>query len=120
MKHILAFPALALWLAALGVASAQTPLLGRPPDVIDQARQRALAPVPRGPVTPTPSQTWVPERRFYSPELGRSIVVPGHYESRISDQQYAVPPITGYGPQGQNPVLIPGGERPPADVRQGP
>ena len=67
-----------------------------------------------------PTQVWVPERRLYSPELGRELVVPGHYESRISDQQYSVPPITGYGPRGENPVLIPGGSRPPADVRQGP
>ena len=110
-----------LCLVASGAASAQTPpLLGRPPDVIDQARQRALTPIPRGPVPAAPSQTWVPERRFFSPEYGRELVVPGHYESKISNQQYAVPPITSYGPRGENPVLIPGGDRPPADLRQGP
>jgi hypothetical protein len=94
--------------------------LARPPDAIDQARQRALTPVPRAPGIPVPAQRWVPERRFYSAELGREIVVPGHYETRITDQQYQVPPLTGYGPRGGNPVFIPGGPRPPADVRQGP
>jgi hypothetical protein len=126
--------ALSLGLITSGAAWAQTanPLLppptiggppgnlGRPPDAIDQARQRALAPVPRAPVPAAPVQRWVPERRLYSPELGREIVVPGHYETRISDQQYAVPPLTGYGPRGENPVFIPGGERPPANLRQGP
>jgi hypothetical protein len=94
--------------------------LARPPDAIDQARQRALAPVPRTPIAAPPAQVWVPERRFYSSELGRQIVVPGHYETRITDQQYAVPALTGYGPRGENPVPIPGGTRPPADLRQGP
>jgi hypothetical protein len=128
--------ALALWLclAASVPAWAQSPnpllppptvgrppsSLGRPPDAIDQARQRALTPVPRTPAVAPPAQRWVPERRFYSPEFGREIVVPGHHERRISDQQYAVPPLTGYGPRGENPVFIPGGERPPADLRQGP
>jgi len=120
----LLFVAASIWLAVPGAALAQIPgqLPGfaRPSDPIDQARQRALAPVPRTPGTPVPQQQWVPERRFYSPELGRELVVPGHYEGRISDQQFAVPPMTGYGPQGQNPVPIPGGERPPADLRQGP
>src|SRR5262245_1875019 len=119
------------WLALPGTASAQLTSippaapttsipLGRPPDVIDQARQRALAPIPQAPGIATPGERWVPERRFFSPQYGREIVVPGHYETRINDQQYAVPPVTGYGPQGQTPVFIPGGERPPADVRQGP
>jgi len=108
-------------LVASAEARAQSmPPLGRKPDVIDQARQRALTPVPQGPVTPTPRQTWVPEQRFFSPQYGRELVVPGHYETRISPQQSSVPPITSYGPLGQNPILIPGGDRPPADVRQGP
>lgn len=92
----------------------------RPPDPIGRARDRAMTPIPRAPDTPAPGQRWVPERRFYSAELGREIIVPGHYETRITDQQYSVPPLTGHGPQGQGPVYIPGGERPPADLRQAP
>jgi hypothetical protein len=90
------------------------------PDVIDQARQRALAPMPRAPEPPAATQVWVPEQRFYSSELQRDLVVPGHYETRITDQQYGVPPLTVYGPQGQQPMLIPGGERAPGAVRQAP
>jgi len=120
------------WLALPEMASAQLTSippaapttsipLGRSPDVIDQARQRALAPVPQAPGIPPPDARWVPERRFFSPQYGREIVVPGHYETRINPQQYAVPPITVYGPQGQlPPIVIPGGERPPAELRQGP
>jgi hypothetical protein len=128
-------PALALSvslivLAAVDVAQSQltsiptappvTSIPGRPADAIDQARRRALAPIPKAPGLPATADRWVPERRFYSSEYQREIVIPGHYESRITDQQYAVPPITGYGPSGQNPVFFPGGERPPADQRQGP
>jgi hypothetical protein len=107
-------------LAAVSTAAAQSVIPGRPPDAIDQARQRALTPVPKAPAAPPPGERYVPERRFYSPELGREIVIPGHYESRISDQQYVAPPLIGYGPRGETPVLIPGGPRPPADLRQGP
>jgi hypothetical protein len=97
-----------------------TGMPGRPVDPIEQARRRALAPVPKVPAPAAPTYVWVPERRYYSGELQREIVVPGHYETRITDQQYTVPPLTGYGPQGQNPVYIPGGQRPPADLRQSP
>ena len=120
MAHRLAMIAPLVLLAAVSAAGAQSVIPGRPPDPIDQARSRALAPVPKAPVQPSPSERFVPERRFYSPELGREIVVPGHYESRITDQQYVAPPLTGYGPRGERPVLIPGGPRPPADRRQGP
>jgi hypothetical protein len=130
----LAFGATAIISFAAGAADAQltsvprgapttsvpTTVPGGPVDPIEQARRRALAPVPKAPAPPLPAYVWVPERRFYSSELQREIVVPGHYETRITDQQYTVPPLTGYGPQGQNPVYIPGGQRPPADLRQSP
>ena len=131
MKRALAL-ALLLWLSPLAApeAAAQitsippaapvTSVPGRGPDAIEQVRRRALAPVPQAPGLPTASERWVPERRFYSSEYGREIVIPGHYETRITDQQYAVPPLTGTGPRGEGPVFFPGGSRPPADLRQGP
>lgn len=88
-------------------------------DAIDQARQRALAPIPQAPGPPPPSDRWVPERRVFSSEYQREIIIPGHYESRITGQQYVVPPLTGYGTRGELPVVIPGGDRPPADQRPG-
>jgi hypothetical protein len=104
------------------IPPASTPaILGREPDVIDQARQRALAPIPQAPAQPSgPADQWVPEQRFYSSQYQREIIVPGHYESRINGQQYAVPTLPGYGTRGELPVVIPGGTRPPADLRPGP
>ena len=113
----------AMLLVVLGAASAAAQIGGgltRPPDPIDQARQRAMTPVPKLPSPQPPSERWVPERRMYSPEYQRDVVIPGHYEGRITDQQYSVPPQIIYGPRGENPITIPGGQRPPADLRQSP
>ena len=93
---------------------------GRGLDPIDQARLRALAPIPQAPgLPPSPSAQWVPERRVFSSEYQREIIIPGHYESRISGQQSTVPPLPGYGTRGELPVVIPGGDRLPADRRPG-
>ena len=93
---------------------------GREPDAIDQVRQRALAPIPQAPGLPAgPTDRWVPERRVFSSEYQREIIIPGHYESRINDQQYGVPTLPGYGTRGQLPVVIPGGDRPPPEQRPG-
>jgi len=93
---------------------------GRGPDAIDQARQRALAPIPQAPgLPPSPTDQWVPERRVFSSQYQREIIIPGHYESRISGQQSTVPTLPGYGTRGELPVVIPGGDRPPADQRPG-
>ena len=93
---------------------------GRGPDAIDQARRQALTPIPRAPGLPPPSSDqWVPERRVFSSEYQREIIIPGHYESRITSQQSTVPSLPGYGTRGELPVVIPGGNRPPADQRPG-
>ena len=94
---------------------------GRGLDAIGQARQRALAPIPQAPgLAAPPSDQWVPERRVFSSEYQREIIIPGHYESRITGQQSTVPPLPGYGTRGELPVVIPGGDRPPAELRQAP
>jgi len=93
---------------------------GRGPDAIGQVRQRALAPVPQAPGLPAPpSEQWVPERRVFSTVYQREIIIPGHYESRVTGQQSTVPTLPGYGTRGELPVVIPGGDRPPADQRTG-
>jgi hypothetical protein len=122
-------------LAALvpGTAVAQTvapiPITGpaqgamrelRPPTALDQVREQALRRMPPLPLPTPPAERWVPERRIYAPELGRTVVIPGHYERRISDQQYAVPTLPAYEIPSGITIIIPGGERPPADLRQGP
>lgn len=107
-------------LTSIPPAQPMTSIPGRGPDAIDQARRRALAPVPQAPgLPPSPSEQWVPERRVFSSEYQREIIIPGHYESRINGQQSTVPTLPGYGTGGQLPVVIPGGVRPPADQRPG-
>jgi hypothetical protein len=100
-------------------AAAQIPSLG-PGDPLEQSRAMSLHPVPTLPAPPPPAERLVPERRIRIPETGQEIVIPSHYERRITDQQYSVPPLTGYDARGQGTVVIPGGERPPADLRQSP
>ena len=92
----------------------------RPPSPLDQVRDQAMRRSSPLPLPAAPSERWVPERRVYAPELGREVVLPGHYERRISDQQYAVPPLPAYDITGGTTRIVPGGERPPADLRQGP
>jgi hypothetical protein len=125
----LVFAASLLSVAAVTVAESQITSIppsmpsistpGRGFDAIDQARQRALAPIPQAPGLAPLSDRWVPERRIFSSEYQREIVIPGHYESRITGQQSTVPTLPGYGTRGELPVVIPGGDRPPADQRPG-
>ena len=92
----------------------------RPPTPLDQVREQAMRRSPPLPLPPPPSERWVPERRVYAPELGREVLLPGHYERRITDQQYAVPPLPAYDITRGTTMIVPGGQRPPADLRQGP
>ena len=85
---------------------------------IDQALRDAQRPLPRLPAAPPPETRYVPEQRYVDPGTRNVIVIPGHEERRLSDTQVTVPPLTGYGPGG--PVHIPGGTRPPAELRQAP
>jgi hypothetical protein len=91
-----------------------------PPSALDQVRQQATQQSPSLPLPPEPSEQWIPERRVYVPQLERELIVPGHYERRLSDQVYAVPSLPAYDPGTGMTVTIPGGERPPAELRQGP
>ena len=92
----------------------------RPPTPLDQVREQAMRRSPPLPLPPAPSERWVAERRVYAPELGREVVLPGHYERRISDQLYDVPTLPAYDITRGRTMIIPGGQRPPADLRQGP
>jgi hypothetical protein len=102
-------------------APAQRPLpTVRPPDAIDRAHGMATRPLPKLPDAPPPAERWVPERRVFSPELRREIVVPGHYERVLSDTQSRVPPLHGTIPEEGRTIVIPGGDRPPAETRNSP
>jgi hypothetical protein len=93
---------------------------GRPPDAIDRARGTATQPFSTVPPPARPTERYVPERRVYSPTLGREVVVPGHYEREVSPQRVEVPPLVITNPDGRNPVVVPGGERPPVEQRSAP
>jgi hypothetical protein len=134
MKPFVASLLVLAWSTTASMASAQTiaPLrIGgpaqsalqqlHPPTPIEQVREQAMrrpAPLP----LPEPAaERLVPERRLRLPEFGnREVVIPGHYERRISDQQYVVPTLPAYELNGGLAGIVPGGNRPPADVRQGP
>ena len=104
-----------------GAAGAQGSLPSvRPPDAIDRARGMATKPLPGVPPPPPVEERWVPERRFYSPQLGQEVVVPGHYERRITDQQSQVPPLNAITRPDGRQIPIPGGEHPPAEIRSAP
>jgi hypothetical protein len=81
------------------------------PDPIDQSRGLSLRPVPSAPVPPPPTERLVPEQRVIVPGTNREVVIPPHYERQVTDQRWQVPPLTGYGSQGEI-VHFPGGERP--------
>lgn len=106
---------------APGPAVAQRALpLVRPPDAIDRAQGLATRPLPGTSPAPVVEERWVPERRFYSPRVGGQIVVPGHFERRITDQQYQVPPLNAITRPDGRQIPIPGREHPPADIRSAP
>jgi hypothetical protein len=48
------------------------------------------------------------------------VIVPGHYERRVSDQLYAVPTLRVYEGTSGAMIIVPGSDRPPVDVRLGP
>jgi hypothetical protein len=133
VKTIIAVGAPFVWLIAVTTASAQAiPPLAvtgparsvipqlRPPSPIEQVRESAMRRTPPLPMPPPPAERWVPEQRLYAPEVGRNLVIPGHYERRISDQQYAVPPLPAYDVNGGTMVVLPATQRPPASRPQGP
>ena len=88
-------------LTSIPPAQPTTSIPGRGPTRSIRLGQRALAPIPQAPgLPPAPSDQWVPERRVFSSEYQREIIIPGHYESRITGQQSTVPTLPGYGTRG--------------------
>jgi hypothetical protein len=132
-KAMVALTASMAWLIGAVPASAQViaplPVTGpaqsvlpqlRPPSPLDQVRESAMRRSPALPLPTPPAERWVPEQRVYAPEVGRNLVIPGHYERRISDQQYAVPPLPAYDVNSGTMVVLPAAQRPPANLSQGP
>jgi hypothetical protein len=104
----------AAWLAfQLGGASPSSRAL----DQLERAVTRPLPAVPQREVTP-PDRVWVPDRYIPGPDGGVAHV-PAHWERRVTDREFHVPPLVVCG-AGRECVLVPAGVRPPAAERQGP
>jgi len=134
MRRYQVFPwALALCLVSASMVWAQTvrplPVPGSaqkaldqlyPPSPLEQVTRQSLKQAPPLPPPAPQVEQWVPERQVFAPDLGRVVVVPGHYERRISDQLYSVPTLQVFDGRSGTPIIVPGSDRPPLDVRQGP
>jgi hypothetical protein len=123
MRRMTGLLVCAAWLAAAAPAHAQAQSSvpgGRPPDAIDHAKGLATRPYTTLPAPAPPARVYVPERRVFSPQLQRQVIVPGHWERRVSNQRMEVPPLAVVDPRTGLTVTVPGGERAPADQRQGP
>lgn len=104
---------LLIWPVALHAEDAMSAAL-------KQVETMAMRPLPAVPPPERPREFFVPGRRVWAPELGAYAVVPGHWERRISDTQSSVPWLTIFPEGSQTPLMIPPGERPPAELRTGP
>jgi hypothetical protein len=64
--------------------------------------------------------SWVPDRFVQVPGTDGQLLVPGHWERRLSDHEVYTPPLTGRTPQGDTTIHFPAGTRPPVNERQYP
>ena len=91
---------------------------GRALDQLTNSVTRPMPAVPP-PSGQHPSDTWVPDRIVPVPDQPGGLIVPGHWERRLSDQQNYVPPLTATTPDGRV-FTVPGGVMPPPEQRQSP
>jgi hypothetical protein len=90
-------------------------------DAISGINAMSTRPKPASPGQPVvrPEMLWVPDRYVSVPGAPAGVLVPGHWERRVSDREVYAPPLAITHPQGE-PGLIPGGFRPPAEERNSP
>jgi len=125
------------WYVALGVTamvsvSSLHPALGqmRPAPggttpggaIFDRLNQSSTRPVPTTPVPSVrpPTMLWVPDRLIQVPGVDGQLLVPGHWERRLSDHEVYTPPLMGRTPQGDTTINFPAGTQPPVNERQFP
>lgn len=87
---------------------------------LQQVKAAAMRSLPSVAPAAAPREEWVPERRVWVPGLGVFATVPGHWERRISPTQSSVPMLVILREDDRAPLVIPAGERPPAEIRSGP
>jgi hypothetical protein len=62
---------------------------------------------------------WVPDRQVRVPGVEGAVLVPGHWEQRLSEHDVYVPPLTGQASDGRI-IQFPAGERRLPHERQSP
>ena len=89
--------------------------------IFDHLNDATTHPMPQAPspTIPTPESTWVPDRYVQVPGTDGPVMVPGHWERRLSDHEVHTPPLLGRTPNGDI-INFPAGVRPPTDERQVP
>ncbi len=90
--------------------------------IFDRLNQSSTRPVPTTPAPSVrpPTMLWVPDRLVQVPGVDGQVLVPGHWERRLSDHEVYTPPLTGRTPQGDTTIQFPAGTRPPVNERQSP
>ena len=114
----------ALWnVAAPRPASGRMLSSGTTPGgaVFDRLDRSTTRPVPQvqAPAVSPSVDVWVPDRYVQTPQGDPSVLVPGHWERRLSDHEVYTPPLIGTTPNG-DVINNPAGVRPPANERQAP
>jgi hypothetical protein len=124
------------WIALLavvvvsGLASPQTgcaqatPPGGTTPGgkIFDRLREQTTRPLPQTPPLPRApgsDMIWVPERSVRVPGVDGNVMVPPHWEQRVSEHEVYVPPLTGQTSDGRV-IQFPAGPRPVPHERQSP
>jgi len=87
-------------------------------DHLNDATTRSMPQAPP-PTIPAPESTWVPDRYVQVPGTDGPVMVPGHWERRLSDHEVYTPPLLGRTPNGDI-INFPAGVRPPTNERQVP
>ncbi len=112
-----------------GIGMAATALLALLPAggtaisrAIDQLKSSVMRPIPSVPPRPVPrpDAVWVPDRYVPMPGSSQGALVPGHWERRISDREFYVPPLVVCDPSTGACQMSPAGVRGPAETRSGP
>ena len=88
---------------------------------LDQLTNSVTRPMPAvpPPTVQRPSDVWVPDRIVPMPDQPGGLIVPGHWERRLSDRENYVPPLTATTPDGRV-FTVPGGVMLPPEQRQSP
>ena len=90
--------------------------------IFDRLNQSSTRPVPTTPAPSVrrPTDLWVPDRFVQVPGVDGQLLVPGHWERRLSDHEVYTPPLMGRTPQGDTTINFRAGTRPPVNERQFP